>query len=169
AGMRQRLGGRERPRVDGGAGPADGAVPQPGHSGVRVAPRDQESADGLEHPRPTAGEAVARAGPQAAGRGALGIRLLPVRSVLPGGRAGRRGLDPGMDAVRADHLPVRLTELFPPEAICLELEQQTKSAVIEELVRHAVVLGYVPPGEERLLLDTILQREDLGSTALGHG
>ena len=32
--------------LDGGAGPADGAVPQPGHPGLRAAPRDQEPADG---------------------------------------------------------------------------------------------------------------------------
>jgi mannitol/fructose-specific phosphotransferase system IIA component (Ntr-type) len=36
-------------------------------------------------------------------------------------------------------------------------------------VRHAVVLGYLPQGEERPILATILEREDLGSTALGNG
>ena len=64
---------------------------------------------------------------------------------------------------------MKLAELFPPEAIRVGLEQHTKSAVIEELVHHAVALGYLPRQEERPIIDTILEREGLGSTALGHG
>ena len=66
-------------------------------------------------------------------------------------------------------LPVRLTDYFPPEAIRVGLRQHTKSAVIEELIRHCVQLGYLRRQEERSTIDTILEREDLGSTALGHG
>ncbi len=66
-------------------------------------------------------------------------------------------------------LPVRLTEIFPPEAIRVGLEQHTKSAVIEELVHHAVDLGYLPRQEEGPIVDMILEREGLGSTGLGHG
>ena len=58
---------RDRAHPDGGAGPADGAVRQPGHPGLRAAPRDQEPADGAEHPRPVAGEAAARPDRQEAG------------------------------------------------------------------------------------------------------
>ena len=36
----------------------DGAVRQPGHPGLRAAPRDQEPADGAEHPRPAPGGAA---------------------------------------------------------------------------------------------------------------
>jgi nitrogen PTS system EIIA component len=65
--------------------------------------------------------------------------------------------------------PVKLTELFRPEAIRVGLEHGTRSAVIAELVRHAVALGYLRRQDEGPLLGTILEREDLGSTALGHG
>lgn len=74
-----------------------------------------------------------------------------------------------MDSSCAARLPMRLAELFPPEAIRVGLEQHTKSAVIEDLVRHAVVLGYLRRQEERLIIDTILAREGLASTGLGHG
>ena len=74
-----------------------------------------------------------------------------------------------MKTDRALRPPLRLTELFPPQAIRVGLNHHSKSAVIEELVRHAVVLGYLGRQEERLLIDTILAREDLGSTALGNG
>jgi PTS system nitrogen regulatory IIA component len=74
-----------------------------------------------------------------------------------------------MNAERAGRSPSSLTAVFPPEAIRVGLRQPTKSAVIAELVRHAVVLGYLPRQEEGPILDAILEREDLGSTALGQG
>ena len=48
AGLRHAPARRERPRPHGRAGPADGTVPQPGHAGLRAAPRDQEPADGAD-------------------------------------------------------------------------------------------------------------------------
>ena len=39
--------------------------------------------------------------------------------------------------------PVKLAELFPPEAIRVGLEQHSKSSVIGELVHHAASLGYL--------------------------
>jgi nitrogen PTS system EIIA component len=74
-----------------------------------------------------------------------------------------------MNAAGAVRSPLKLTELFPPESIRVGLEQHTKPAVIEELVHHAVALGRLPEEAERPVLDAILQREGLGSTALGHG
>jgi PTS system nitrogen regulatory IIA component len=64
---------------------------------------------------------------------------------------------------------VRLSELFPPEAIRVGLEPREKSAVIEGLVRHAVVLGHLPQQEQGHVLDALLERESMGSTALGNG
>jgi mannitol/fructose-specific phosphotransferase system IIA component (Ntr-type) len=64
---------------------------------------------------------------------------------------------------------VKLAELFPPESIRVGLDQATKPAVIEALVHHAVDLGRLPGEAERPVVDAILAREGLGSTALGHG
>jgi len=74
-----------------------------------------------------------------------------------------------MDLKASVRPPPRLTELFPPEAIRVGLHEHTKSAVIEELVHHCVVLGYLRRQEEAPILEKILERENLGSTALGHG
>src|SRR5262249_20841797 len=76
---------------------------------------------------------------------------------------------PMMHPAGTDRAQVRLAELFPPAAIRVGLESQAKAAVIAELVRHAVVLGHLPAKAERLVVDTILDGEDLGSTALGNG
>lgn len=77
-----------------------------------------------------------------------------------------------MDAARvvcAPPRPLKLSELFPPESIRIGLVQRTKSAVIEALVHHAVLLGYLSGRDERHIVDRILARESLSSTALGHG
>jgi PTS system nitrogen regulatory IIA component len=74
-----------------------------------------------------------------------------------------------MGAAGAVGSTMKLTELFPPAAIRVGLDQQTKSAVIEALVQHAVALGRLRCQEERRIVDTILAREDLASTGLGHG
>ena len=63
----------------------------------------------------------------------------------------------------------RLSEVFPPESIRVGLEQHSKSSVNIELVHHAAALGYLARQEEGPIVTAILEREDLGSTALGHG
>jgi nitrogen PTS system EIIA component len=67
------------------------------------------------------------------------------------------------------HSSVRLADLFPPEAIHVGLEPHTKFDVIAELVHQAVVVGHLPQRAEKPIRDAILERESLGSTALGHG
>jgi len=74
-----------------------------------------------------------------------------------------------MDAACSVRAPLRLADLFPPRAIRVGLEQPSKPAVIEALVRHAMGLGYLRREQERAVLDTILARESLASTGLGHG
>ncbi len=74
-----------------------------------------------------------------------------------------------MDTACADRVSMRLADLFPPDAIQIGLEQHTKSEVIAELVHHAVVVGHLPRRAEEPIVDAILERESLGSTALGHG
>jgi nitrogen PTS system EIIA component len=74
-----------------------------------------------------------------------------------------------MNASCSVRSPIRLAELFPPEAILVGLSCGTKRAVIEGLVRHAVSLGSVPRGAEAELVASVLDRETKGSTALGNG
>lgn len=64
---------------------------------------------------------------------------------------------------------MKLSELFPPETICVGLKQRTKPDLIEGLVRHAMTLGQVGREEYRLVIEKLLAREKLASTALGHG
>jgi mannitol/fructose-specific phosphotransferase system IIA component (Ntr-type) len=74
-----------------------------------------------------------------------------------------------MSAVSAARAPVRLAEIFPPEAILMGLGLSSKSGVIEHLVRHAAALGHVPWTAEDALVRSVLEREGLGTTALGDG
>lgn len=63
---------------------------------------------------------------------------------------------------------VRLAEIFSPDLIVLGLKQRTKQAVIAELVKRLVDAGHVEAANEAPLVQLILAREDLGSTALGN-
>ena len=72
-----------------------------------------------------------------------------------------------MQATRS--VPIRLAEIFPAEAIVVGLVQRTKHGVVEELVHHLVELGNLVEREEKAVLESILAREKLGSTALGNG
>jgi PTS system nitrogen regulatory IIA component len=74
-----------------------------------------------------------------------------------------------MNSAGAEGRSLKLAELFPPESIRVGMDQPTKSAVIEALVHHAVDLGRLPGEVERPVVDAVLAREGLGSTALGHG
>jgi PTS system nitrogen regulatory IIA component len=74
-----------------------------------------------------------------------------------------------MKPARADSTPIGLAEIFPPEAILLGLEKRTKRGVIEELVHHLVQLGHVGAGEEQAVVESVLAREKVSSTALGNG
>lgn len=64
---------------------------------------------------------------------------------------------------------VRLAEVFSPELIVLGLKQRTKQGVIAELVRRLIDTGRVEPGNEAPLVQLIMAREEMGSTALGNG
>lgn len=74
-----------------------------------------------------------------------------------------------MNRAGAADPPVKLAELFPPESVRVGLDQPTKPGVIEALVHHAVGLGQLPLDAERPIVEAILAREHVGSTALGHG
>jgi mannitol/fructose-specific phosphotransferase system IIA component (Ntr-type) len=63
---------------------------------------------------------------------------------------------------------IRLADIFSPETILLGVKQRTKQAVIAELVRRLIVAGHVEAANEAPLVQLILAREELGSTALGN-
>lgn len=59
-----------------------------------------------------------------------------------------------------------LSDLLKPEAVLPSLEAQSKKQVLQELCSVAARLTGLP---EREIFDTLLQRERLGSTGVGHG
>jgi mannitol/fructose-specific phosphotransferase system IIA component (Ntr-type) len=74
-----------------------------------------------------------------------------------------------MQAVRSVSARIGLAEVFPPEAIVIGLVQRTKRGVVEELVHHLGELGHLGSGDATAVVESILAREKLGSTALGNG
>ena len=59
-----------------------------------------------------------------------------------------------------------LSDLLKPDAVLGSLKAQSKKQVIQELCEHASRLTGLT---EREIFETILQRERLGSTGVGHG
>lgn len=74
-----------------------------------------------------------------------------------------------MQAARSVSAPIGLAEIFPPEAIVIGLVQRTKRGVVEELVHHLVELGHLGSPDAPAVVESILAREKMGSTALGNG
>jgi len=59
-----------------------------------------------------------------------------------------------------------LGDLIRPESVIGALKAKSKKQVLQELSGHAAALTGLP---EREIFDTLLQRERLGSTAVGEG
>ena len=59
-----------------------------------------------------------------------------------------------------------LSDLVSPDAVIPSLKVQSKKQAIQALAEKAASLTDVP---EREIFDTLLQRERLGSTGVGHG
>ena len=74
-----------------------------------------------------------------------------------------------MQVTSSEKTSIGLAEIFSPEAIVVGLEQRTKQGVIQELVHHLVGLGYLGECDEQAVVQSILAREKLGSTALYSG
>jgi mannitol/fructose-specific phosphotransferase system IIA component (Ntr-type) len=64
---------------------------------------------------------------------------------------------------------IHLADIFPAEAVVIDLQHRAKAGVVAELVRRLVETERIPPEAERSLIETILAREKMGSTALGNG
>jgi PTS system nitrogen regulatory IIA component len=65
--------------------------------------------------------------------------------------------------------PIGLAEIFPPESIIVGLVQRTKQGVVEELVQRLVEVGRLGSPDAAAVIESILAREKMASTALGNG
>jgi PTS system nitrogen regulatory IIA component len=74
-----------------------------------------------------------------------------------------------MQGINPARMSVGLAEIFPPEAIVMGLESRTKQGAIAELVHHLVGLGRLGKDDEKGVVESMLTREKLGSTALYAG
>jgi nitrogen PTS system EIIA component len=74
-----------------------------------------------------------------------------------------------MPATSTPVAPVRLARVFPSEATVIGPKLRDKAGVVAELAHRLVELGRIPPREETWLVDSVLEREKMGSTALGNG
>jgi nitrogen PTS system EIIA component len=74
-----------------------------------------------------------------------------------------------MQATSAAKMLVGLADIFPTEAIVVGLKSRTKQGAIVELVHHLVGLGQIMEGDVQGVVESILAREKLGSTALYDG
>ena len=61
---------------------------------------------------------------------------------------------------------MQLADLIGPEAVIPSLKVKTKKQLLQELAARAAKLTGL---QERVIFDTLLQRERLGSTGLGQG
>lgn len=59
-----------------------------------------------------------------------------------------------------------ITSLITPASVVANLKATSKKQALQELARHAALITGKP---ERLLFDTILERERLGTTGVGNG
>ncbi len=62
---------------------------------------------------------------------------------------------------------MKIVDILAPEAIVPEMRATSKLEAIEELAR--ALAGLHPEIEERRLVQVLLEREELGSTAIGEG
>jgi PTS system nitrogen regulatory IIA component len=65
--------------------------------------------------------------------------------------------------------PLGLAEIFRPEAIVIGLQERSRDGAVAELVRHLVALGHLTEDHQQNVVESILAREKLGTTALYEG
>jgi len=64
---------------------------------------------------------------------------------------------------------MKISDFLYPKAVCADLKSNTKKDVIEELVELMVKSGAVDKKIKSKLIEILLAREALGSTAIGQG
>jgi nitrogen PTS system EIIA component len=74
-----------------------------------------------------------------------------------------------MQATNEARLSIGLADVFPCQAIVIGLKTRTKQGAVAELVHHLAELGYIGGSDEKGIVESILAREKLGSTALNDG
>jgi PTS system nitrogen regulatory IIA component len=63
----------------------------------------------------------------------------------------------------------KLAELFPPQAVVVGLKSRTKNDAVAELAHVLAECGRINETEERTVVESILAREKIGSSALYNG
>lgn len=61
---------------------------------------------------------------------------------------------------------MELSDILTPDCVICDLRAASKKLVLEDLAKRAAKITGIP---ERTIFDTLLEREKLGSTAVGHG
>jgi len=74
-----------------------------------------------------------------------------------------------MRATKSPHVTANLADVFPPEAVIVGLEKRTKDGIVGEMVQRLVENQCIAPADAHSLVEMVLAREQLGSTALGNG
>jgi nitrogen PTS system EIIA component len=74
-----------------------------------------------------------------------------------------------MTATNGAERTIELARIFPPEAVVMGLDKTSKEGAIAGLVQRLVALERIPAEEEQNLVQAIMTREVLGTTALGNG
>ncbi len=64
---------------------------------------------------------------------------------------------------------MRLGDFILEEAIIRELRPASKREALAEMVQHFVDAGCLEPGAVESVVDALMEREEIGSTAIGHG
>jgi fructose-specific phosphotransferase system IIA component len=64
---------------------------------------------------------------------------------------------------------MKLTEVLDEDTVKLELEARTRDEAIRELAELLASKGHIGRGDVEPLTEAVLQREHLGSTAIGRG
>ncbi|HUY34510.1 MAG TPA: PTS sugar transporter subunit IIA [Pirellulales bacterium] len=64
---------------------------------------------------------------------------------------------------------IRMSDVFPAELILLGLKERTRQAVVAEMVDAFVRVGLVDSRNKASLVQVLVARETMGSTALGNG
>ena len=64
---------------------------------------------------------------------------------------------------------MKISEVLNSKAVCSDLQSTTKKDVIEELVGLLIKSGSVDRRQKAKIIDVLMAREALGSTAIGQG
>ena len=64
---------------------------------------------------------------------------------------------------------MRLGDFILEESITGDLQSKTKRDALAEIVRSIVQAGCIEPGAADSVVEALLRREEIGSTAIGHG